>query len=88
MSEKISMNLDNDLLSELRRLTRKRDDASAVHAALREYLDAWDKVVKKHGGQKNAPKATTWDGLAEMARVVRRKGSGWGESARRRPRKQ
>ena len=74
MREKITMTLDDDLVAQLRRLTRKRDDSAAVEAALREYLGAWNKVVKNFGGPEHAPKATSSDGFAALGKFVRKKG--------------
>ena len=72
--EKCVIDLDNDLLAELRRLTRKRTSEAAVDAALREYLGMWRQVVKKHRGKKELPRAGTWEGMAWMSRVLRENG--------------
>ena len=87
MPEKIAstiLDLDETLLADVRRLTRRRDSSAAVDAALRECLRTWDKVVKKNGGPEKAPKLGTWDGLAAFTKFVRK--NGWDGEFRRRAR--
>ena len=84
MSEKTSVVLSDSLVAEARRLAGARTSAAAVNAALREYVRARngeagaekparkaDDAAKKSGGRKSGAKPGTWEGLAELAKVMR-----------------
>ena len=84
MSEKTSVTLDDSLVAEARRLAGSRTSSAAVNAALREYVRARNGdggAAKKSGGRKNGPKPGTWEGLAELAKIMRE--GGWDDTGYR-----